>query len=148
MFERGEIELVQHVITQCNQYMTNTLRSMDLEKYDKTICTVIRNSMNARDIIKQAIQLRLEAQAPFVKMGKWPEAMALFAFGKSVPELNPVLSLVNNAQHGMYQIAILADEIVHLAKQYDVDVWLKKILSLCSSFNGMQNVLPLHPFMP
>jgi len=102
--------------------------------------------MDTATIIKKAIRVRLEMVAPYVKAGKWTEAMSTFIFGTNPMVDNPThifnqlsgfktsgttngLGPVNQVQglNALYQAAILSDEICHIAGIRDSDIqWYVK----------------------
>ena len=97
--------------------------------------------MDIPTIIKQAIRIRLELIAPFVRAGKWTEAMSTFIFGPN-PLVDGPTQIFNqfsgfrtsgttnglgpiNQIHGLnalYNAAILVDEICHIAGIRDTDL--------------------------
>ena len=97
--------------------------------------------MDTPTIIKKAIRARLEMVAPFVKCGKWTEAMSTFIFGPN-PLVDGPTQIFNqltgfktsgthsglgpvNQVHGLnalYNAAILSDEICHIAGIKDTDI--------------------------
>ncbi len=59
LYMQGAADLVEYFIDQCNQKLTEQLRSIDLE------------SMTLRDKLKTALSLRLKLYIPFIST--WPQ---------------------------------------------------------------------------
>lgn len=97
--------------------------------------------MDIPTIVKKCIRLRLEMVAPFVRAGKWTEAMSTFIFGPNPLVDTPTqifnqltgfktsgttnaLGPVNQVQglNALYNAAILVDEICHISGIRDTDI--------------------------
>ncbi|KAG2374809.1 hypothetical protein C9374_010553 [Naegleria lovaniensis] len=124
-----ETELIQYFLTKCNREMSTQIQLMD------------KTGMDIPTIIKKSIRLRLEMVAPFVRAGKWTEAMSTFIFGPNPLVDTPTqlfnqltgfktsgttnaLGPVNQVQglNALYNAAILVDEICHIAGIRDTDI--------------------------
>ncbi|KAL0489055.1 ubiquinone biosynthesis protein COQ9, mitochondrial [Acrasis kona] len=120
LFQKGQIDLIQHFITRSNQKMSATIQLMDKSK------------MLERDILYEAIKLRLEQVAPFIKNGTWTEAMSAYLIGPRGPlnlvnQLFTQMTSTSSLQHeanplhsknAAYHLAILADELCFLINQH------------------------------
>lgn len=100
MFPRGEIELVEHFITKCNNELPQKLYDSKVEELKTT----------AR--VRLAIKTRLEMQIPYIST--WSRAMALGA-------------LPNNLPNTLKNIALLMDDIWFIAGDKSTDLnWYSK----------------------
>ncbi|KAL9642491.1 hypothetical protein ABK040_011058 [Willaertia magna] len=128
-----ETELIQYFITKCNRTMSERIQLMD------------KTNMSPALIIKEAIRIRLELIAPFVKLDKWSEAMSTFILGNNNPLTNNAYQMMNvlsgsitntnpltslhqvNGLNALYHLSILADEICYIAGLRDTDIqWYLK----------------------
>lgn len=102
MFARGPVELVDHFMGQSLKELT---RKMDSD--------LVRD-MRTADRLKTAVRVRLKMQGELVACGRWSEAMALGA-------------MPQNAPHTLRQLALLVDEMWHVAGDDAADItWYTK----------------------
>ncbi len=128
LFPRGAIELVEFVMLQTARQMSDTVRQLD--NYSR---------MKPKEVVEHAIKIHLQLLSPFIKSGRWSEAIALGLFGSNEKDTFPFSSLITNSTSSLYNIAVIADEICFLAKSTDTDMqWYTKRAGIAAIYSATQ----------
>eukprot|EP00026_Physarum_polycephalum_P016147 Phypoly_transcript_16991.p1 GENE.Phypoly_transcript_16991~~Phypoly_transcript_16991.p1 ORF type:complete len:196 (+),score=9.41 Phypoly_transcript_16991:36-590(+) len=97
LFPKGAFELVQFFITKTNKQLATDFSSRDL------------SNQNQREKISSIIKARLMSLAPYVKSGRWSEALSTLAHPSNVPQ-------------SLHMLAVLVDEMWYHAGDTSTDV--------------------------